>query len=319
MIQRNPPESEACMPITGKSQRFESRSLGVTIMGLLLIVGCEEFGRTPASPPASLTKRPPAKLYLSPKLFIDSFLLTDDQTHRWRFTDSAFVVESLGKPLPEALCNQLLSEPSDDYRIEGEWQLNATRDQLVLSKISTDLGSPRESVEIPIAAEGSDHVQLGGIDYRYSAALPLREVLPDRVYTAHVVEFQQGDQIRVKDEDGEIKDLRLFGIACPKPGQPYGATAVDFGYEKTKGAEIYVKVFDVDADGREIAQVWVAHLRYLNMELLDAGLAWHDKRTDDEWILATAEDEARQQSQGLWSDEQPIPPWRWFEETSTER
>ena len=61
----------------------------------------------------------------------------------------------------------------------------------------------------------------------------------------------------------------------------------------------------------EIAQVWVLDLRYLNMELLAAGLAWHDKRVDDEWMFATTEDDARTERRGLWADEDPVPPWRW--------
>ena len=298
------------------SQRFLNgwplTLLPVGLLGFVLYLGCEDVVRQPsASPETSVSQRSSESLYLNPQLLAESFLLTEDQGHRWRFSEEGFVLESRGKPLPKNLSSQLLDQPSDDYRLAGDWELNATRDRLLLFSLSADLGTPRESVELPIAAIGSDQVQLGGVDYLHSESLPLREVLPDQVYTAHVVEFEGGDILRVRDEAGKINRLRLFGVACPRVGQPFGSKAVEFGYEKTADAEIYVKVFGIDDAGRQIAQVWVAHLRYLNMELLDAGLAWHDKRYDDEWIFATAEDDARHQGKGLWSKPESVPPWLW--------
>ena len=317
MAQFDPPKPLNRTQWFGRVSQLFSNGWPLTLIpiGLLSFVfylGCEEIARQPPeAPKTSDNNRFSEKLYLNPQLLVESFLLTQDHGHRWRFSEGTFVLESLGKPLPEKLSVQLLDEPSDDYRIAGDWKLNATRDRLLLSDLSTDLGTPRELTELPIATIGTDRIELGGVDYLYSESLPLREILPEQVYTARVVEFERGDTVRVRDEEGEIKLLRLFGVACPRVGQPFGSEAVEFGNEKTAGAEIYVKVFGVDENGRQIAQVWVAHLRYLNMELLDAGLAWHDKRSDDEWIFATAEDDARHQGKGLWSRSVPVPPWRW--------
>jgi len=48
------------------------------------------------------------------------------------------------------------------------------------------------------------------------------------------------------------------------------------------------------------------------LELLKMGLAWHDPRyapkRDD---YAKAEADARKAKRGLWSDENPTPPWEW--------
>ncbi|MBQ6328324.1 MAG: thermonuclease family protein [Kiritimatiellae bacterium] len=42
--------------------------------------------------------------------------------------------------------------------------------------------------------------------------------------------------------------------------------------------------------------------------MIRAGLAWHYKRFDSTPAYAAAENEARQNRRGLWSDHNPIPP-----------
>ena len=53
----------------------------------------------------------------------------------------------------------------------------------------------------------------------------------------------------------------------------------------------------------------------MNLEQINAGLAWHYKKYQNEQITADrmkysdAEREARMRRQGLWHDAKPVPPW----------
>jgi len=45
--------------------------------------------------------------------------------------------------------------------------------------------------------------------------------------------------------------------------------------------------------------------------MLDAGMAWHYAKFNDDARLAAADREARAAGRGLWTDAQPIAPWEW--------
>ena len=49
----------------------------------------------------------------------------------------------------------------------------------------------------------------------------------------------------------------------------------------------------------------------LTEKLLRAELSWHYKRYSKDRDLAILEQEARGNKKGLWTDPNPIPPWKW--------
>ena len=50
----------------------------------------------------------------------------------------------------------------------------------------------------------------------------------------------------------------------------------------------------------------------LNMELVEAGLAWwYQRYAPDDRELAEAEKEARAAKRGLWADSDAVAPWEW--------
>jgi len=279
---------------------------------LAILGGCAE-SQQPASEDSSaavdrLSEFPPAVVY--PQMFFDSFLLADNGEYRWRLSPERFVLESLGGPLPGEVTQLMFAESSEDYRIEGDWSLTDEGQQITFSNLQADTGTPRDVVVADLEFLTSERLKLGGQEYQFAQALPLREVLPDYFYRGHVVDVIDGNRLQIRDQEGAIHNLKMFGIICPGKDQPHGQAAADFSKELTGDRQVFVKVFGMDGEA-EVAQVWVLDLRYLNMELLSAGLAWHDKRVDDEWMFATAEDDARTERRGLWADEDPVPPWRW--------
>ena len=55
----------------------------------------------------------------------------------------------------------------------------------------------------------------------------------------------------------------------------------------------------------------------MNLEQINAGLAWHYKEYQDEQtpsdrkLYSEAENEAREARRGLWHDPDPVPPWEY--------
>ena len=291
--------------------RYNGLRISVLIM-LATLGGCAESQQLESEDSSAavdrLSELPPAVVY--PQMFFDSFLLANNGEYRWRLSPERFVLESLGGPLPAEVTQLMFADRSDDYRIEGDWSLTDEGEKVTFSNLQADTGTPRDVVVANLEFLTSERLKLGGQEYQFAQALPLREVLPDYYYRGRVVEVIDGNRLRIRDQEGTLHNLKLSGIVCPSKDQPHGEAAADFAKELTGDRLVFVKVFGMDGEA-EIAQVWVLDLRYLNMELLAAGLAWHDKRVDDEWMFATTEDDARTERRGLWADEEPVPPWRW--------
>ena len=68
-----------------------------------------------------------------------------------------------------------------------------------------------------------------------------------------------------------------------------------------------------DKYGRTVGHILIDG-RDVNLEMLEAGMAWHYKHYDHNARLARGEEEARVAKKGLWADRDPVPPWEWRKE-----
>jgi len=132
---------------------------------------------------------------------------------------------------------------------------------------------------------------------------------------AEVVGINDGDTITVVfAHDGIQKKIRLATIDAPEYNQPFGRKSrqnlSDLAYRKnaiiiSKGEDRYKRI---------VGEVLVGDVN-LNVEQIKQGFAWYYKhhqkqQTPEERIIySKAEDLAREKKIGLWSDENPIPPW----------
>ncbi len=130
-----------------------------------------------------------------------------------------------------------------------------------------------------------------------------------RTFTGKCVAVYDGDTIGVMYQGREAR-IRLEGIDCPEYRQAYGRSARRFASRALFGKEVEVKVTDVDAYGRWVGRVYVDG-EDVCLALVSAGLAWHYKHYSNDVGLAKAEQKARRQHKGLWSDAHPIAPWVW--------
>jgi endonuclease YncB( thermonuclease family) len=134
------------------------------------------------------------------------------------------------------------------------------------------------------------------------------EEVPNSATWYEVERVTDGDTIVLVDGTR----VRLHGIDAPERDQPFGSQATAaLGY--MVGSTVYVLKVDTDRYGRMVGQLYHADKGYdVNASMVCAGFAWWYKRyAKDSGLLNACESEARDESKGLWSDSEPVPPWEW--------
>ena len=140
------------------------------------------------------------------------------------------------------------------------------------------------------------------------------------IFTA-VSRVIDGDTIEILKDDKFVK-VRLYGIDAPETTQKYGKEATEKLIELLRPVNmVSVNIMDKDRYGRYIATVhandddMVYVKSYggvrgnVGLILVDQGLAWHYKKYSDSKELEAAENYAKTNKLGLWSEEDPTPPW----------
>lgn len=127
-------------------------------------------------------------------------------------------------------------------------------------------------------------------------------------------EAQDGKVVGVIDGDtfdmmqgGKKIRVRMFGIDAPERKQDY--------YQKSKEAlssmifqkRVRLKSKGRDRYKRELAEVYVGD-KWINYEMVYAGMAWHFTRYSKDARVAKAEQLARTAKRGLWSMK-AVAPW----------
>lgn len=129
-----------------------------------------------------------------------------------------------------------------------------------------------------------------------------------------VRQVSDGDTLVLQTVEGQLIRVRLAGIDAPEKSQPFGEAARQALRRRVELQSVRVELRKQDRYGR-----WVGQLRRdardVNLELLEAGLAWHYKAYEDEQSpaerrrYAQAEDRARADGRGLWAAADPVAPW----------
>ena len=73
---------------------------------------------------------------------------------------------------------------------------------------------------------------------------------------------------------------------------------------------VYIDGEKEDRYGRLIADLRIGS-RWINIELVEEGYAWHYKQYSKNSDLAKAESSAKKEAKGLWASHNPIPPWEY--------
>lgn len=135
-------------------------------------------------------------------------------------------------------------------------------------------------------------------------------------FSGRVVGVADGDTITVLVNESDQYRVRLSGIDAPEKSQPFGQKSKASMSDLVYGKDVVVEWAKKDRYGRTIGVVLV-NGQEAGLSMLRDGLAWHYKKYQHEQSPADreryrlAEDAARAERVGLWSDEAPIPPWEW--------
>jgi endonuclease YncB( thermonuclease family) len=135
-------------------------------------------------------------------------------------------------------------------------------------------------------------------------------------FQGKVVSVKDGDTIDVM-HDGRVERVRLAGIDCPEPGQPFATKAELLTSQLAFGKDVTLRVSGKNEYGRTLVEVVLPDGRSLNKELVRSGLAWMHRQYTSDPELDALEKQARSERRGLWVDFNPTPPWQWRRRRST--
>ena len=133
-------------------------------------------------------------------------------------------------------------------------------------------------------------------------------------FSAKVVAVSDGDTITVLDESNWQHKIRLQGIDAPEKRQPYGQRAKSHLSDLVFSKRVELDCGKTDRYSRKICIVRLDGLD-VNLEQVRAGMAWwyvqyqNEKKVVQREAYRLAEQDARREKRGLWSDSKAIAPW----------
>lgn len=131
-----------------------------------------------------------------------------------------------------------------------------------------------------------------------------------------VLSVHDGDTLRVRNEQGRVINIRLWGVDAPEIGQPYGRASRNFLRNIAQGKRVEViKAQEENSHRRLVCIVSLASSGVsLQEELLKNGLAWVYDYHCRKAVCKTwrqFQQQARRDRRGLWADPAPVNPYRW--------
>jgi endonuclease YncB( thermonuclease family) len=123
-----------------------------------------------------------------------------------------------------------------------------------------------------------------------------------------IISVGSGDILAAQTESGEKVVIRLAGADAPETLQPFGSKAKEVLAEKIEGKTINLIERARTRTHRVIGDLYLEG-RWINLEMIEEGLAWYDNTYTQNDTLAEAEKQARAEKTGLWSSEElPFNP-----------
>jgi endonuclease YncB( thermonuclease family) len=123
-----------------------------------------------------------------------------------------------------------------------------------------------------------------------------------------VARVYDGDTFDPRTEDRSVVLVRFSGTDAPERGQAYSRKSTEYLQSLLQGKPVRVRCYKDDGNGREVCDVDVGG-QDIGLAMIEAGLAWHFKRFEQEEgarrAYAAAEERARTARLGLWAFSAP--------------
>ncbi len=139
--------------------------------------------------------------------------------------------------------------------------------------------------------------------------LVLIYILFNQTLNGKVVGVTDGDTITILSNNKQYK-IRLAEIDAPEKTQAFGTRAKIALSEKVFGEMATIKVSTKDRYGRIVGYVFVQG-KNINKEMVKEGYAWFYNQYGKDISIKQEEFNARLNRQGLWVENNPIPPWEY--------
>ena len=128
-----------------------------------------------------------------------------------------------------------------------------------------------------------------------------------------VVAVVDGNTVEISTSENEVLKVLLADIDSPELDQEFGVEAKEFLEKTVLKKNVVVQLQGKDRRGNHFAVVLVNGKADPRIELLKRGLAWTSE-TNPAKELEAHRIEAKSKGKGLWSQENPVPPWTYRRE-----
>lgn len=120
-----------------------------------------------------------------------------------------------------------------------------------------------------------------------------------------------GDTVELKNAHGKFK-LRLSDIDAPERNQAFGQKArrALSSLCKGSGIEIQYSLVGTDKYNRQLGKLQCNRID-ASLYLAEQGYAWHNEKYSADVNIRNAANAACLNRIGLWSAQDPTPPWVW--------
>lgn len=122
------------------------------------------------------------------------------------------------------------------------------------------------------------------------------------------IRILDGDTFELLTSDFQKVKIRLTDIDAPEKKQAFGTKSKQALANFIFNQEVKVEYDKLDRNKRILGRVYVNNL-FVNMLMVQNGMAWHFKKYSKDERFAKAEIVARKAKRGLWIDSNPIAPW----------
>lgn len=130
-----------------------------------------------------------------------------------------------------------------------------------------------------------------------------------KIISGKIIKIVDGDTYDLLTQEKVTYRIRMNGIDAPERGMSFYKVSKNFLGKLIFNKQVKIEQLDKDSYGRLICNTLLDDTIPVEYEMVKNGLAWHFKKYSDDTILANAETSARSLKIGLWSEENPIPPW----------